>query len=401
MKKIVLFTALFLLGITCFCQEKQYVVVLSMDGFRWDYDSLASTPNLDKIAKKGVKSRGLQPCFPTLTFPNHYSMATGLYPDNHGLIANRFYNKKLGKYNPEKSQEAAFYNGEPIWNTAKKQGIKTANFFWIGSEAPIDGMLPDIYKIYEKDKKTTYSQRIDSMMSWLDLPEEKRPQLIMFYFEDPDKTTHKNDPDPRKSGTTRKIVEHCDSLVGVLDKKIQALPFAKNIHLIVLSDHGMCSVDSGRTVHLSDYLKESWIDSNSYFDTPLSLVNIHPDKLDSAIMALKNAKHISVWKASDMPERLHYGKNPNIGNLVILADSAWNISKDKNVDLKGAHGFDNQNHDMYGIFYAYGPKFKKDTIVEEFPNIQLYNIIAHLLNLKNPVKTDADLKDVEFLFKDK
>lgn len=381
-----------------------YVVVLSMDGFRWDYCNDTLTPNLMRIATKGVKAKRFQSSFPTLTFPNHYSMATGLYPDNHGIIANRFYNKDLKKwYSPGAAGDASFYKGEPIWNTAQKHGLKTANFFWIGSEAPIGGKLPEIYKYYNQDKDITYSQRVDSVISWLSRPKEERPQLVMFYFEDPDKTTHRNDPNPAIENITRLTVAKCDSLVGVLDSKLQELPIAGNIHLIIVSDHGMCPVDESRTIYLSDYLEKSWApDSTSSFGSPLALINIHPHKVKATLKALKKVEHINVWKRSDIPKRLHYGKNPNIGDLVILADSAWSIRKDRTParsTSKGAHGFDNRNRDMYGIFYAYGPKFQENAVVEEFPNIQLYNIIAHLLELKNPAKTDVRLEDVNLLFK--
>ncbi len=398
MRKILLLVALFCLCIKGFSEEKQYVVVLSMDAFRWDYERLIGTPNLDKIAKKGVKSKGFQSSFPTITFPNHYSMATGLYPDHHGLVSNTFFNKKLqqeyriGKYEAVDNPE--FYGGEPIWNTAQKQGIFTANYFWVGSETPIGGMQPNIWKAFSKE--VTYSQRVDSVISWLERPENERPQLIMFYFDDPDATTHYDDP---VNGTkTRRIVKYCDSLVGVLDRKLQALPFAKNVHLLVVSDHGMSPIDSSRTVYLPNYLDTSWIQYSNW-STPTCLMDIYPDKLDSALMALKKVPHIQAWKPADIPKRLNFGTNPNIGNLVILADSAWSISKKPfSSRAKGTHGFDNQNRDMYGIFYAYGPKFAKNKVVPQFPNIQLYNIIAYLLNIK-PAQTDAKLEDVSFLFK--
>jgi alkaline phosphatase D len=379
-------------------EKKQYVIVLSMDGFRWDYDQLIGTPNLDKIAKKGVKTQGLQSCFPTATFPNHYSMATGLYPDNHGLIANRFFNNTLQKEYSIRNREAVgnpeFYGGEPIWNTARKQGLITASYFWVGTEAPIGGMQPNIWKSF--DNSVTYSQRIDSIISWLERPEKDRPQLIMFYFDDPDLTTHFDDPVDGKE--TYRTIKYCDSLVGVLHSKLQALPFAKNISLIVVSDHGMCPVDSSRTVYLQDYLQKSWI-KYSNWSSPACLLDIYPDKLDSALMVLKDIPHLNAWKTADVPKRLNFGANPNIGNLVVLADSAWNVLEMPRPDRKkGDHGFDNLNRDMYGIFYAYGPKFKKNKIVPEFINLQLYNIVAHSLNIK-PVQTDAKLNDVKFLFK--
>ncbi|MDR1951531.1 MAG: ectonucleotide pyrophosphatase/phosphodiesterase [Bacteroidales bacterium] len=398
MKKLLVLTAVFfLVSIKGFCQEKQYVVVLSMDGFRWDYDQLVGTPNLDKIAKKGVKSKGLQPVFPTGTFPSHYSMATGLYPDEHGLVANRFFDKALQQEYSIRNNEAVgnprFYGGEPIWNTARRQGLVTASYFWVGTEAPIGGLHPNIWKSF--DNNVTFTQRIDSVISWLKRPEKDRPQLIMLYFEEPDYTAHGNDP--VRSGETHRMVKYCDSLVGILDQKLQALPIAKNISLVVVSDHGMTPVDANRTVFLENYLKESWI-QNSSWGSPMCLMDIYPEKLDSALMMLRYAPNVKAWRPENLPKRFNYGHNPNIGNLVILADSAWSLAKTPPGSRKrGDHGFDNQNRDMYGIFYAYGPKFEKNKVVPEFMNLQLYNIIAHLLNIR-PAQTDAKLEDVNFLF---
>ncbi len=398
MKKILLLTILLFFGFNSFGQENQYVVVLSMDAFRWDYSHLIGTPNLDKIAEKGVKAQAFQSVFPTITFPNHYSMATGLYPDNHGIISNRFLNKSIDKeYSISKREMVAtpeFYGGEPIWNTARKQGITTAAFYWVGSEATIGGMQPHTWKPFSKE--VTYPQRIDSVISWLQLPENERPQLIMLYFEDPDATTHNDDP--TNGIRTQQMVKYCDSLVGVLDQHLQALPFAKNIHFVVVSDHGMSPVSQSRTVYLQDYLPKSWI-TYSNWGNPVCFMDIKPEKLDSALDALKNVPHIQAWKPADIPKRLNFGTNPNIGNLVILADSAWSISeKPRKSKTKGMHGYDNLNRDMYGIFYAYGPKFEKNKVVPEFPNIQLYNIIAYLLNLK-PAQTDAKLEEINFLFR--
>jgi len=371
---------------------------LSLDGFRWDYNQIVGTPNLDKIAERGVKSKGLQPVFPTGTFASHYSMATGLFPDNHGLIANTFFNKELQKEYRISNREAVgnplFYGGEPIWNTVQKQGLKSASFFWVGTEAPIGGLQPNIWKNF--NSTITFFQRIDSVISWLERPEKERPQLIMFYFEEPDFTAHYNDPVHAEE--THRMVRYCDSLVGVLDRRLQALPFAESISLIVVSDHGMTPTDISRIVYLQNYLCPSWIIYSSR-TSPMTLMTVHSDKLDSALLVLQNVQHINAWKPQDIPKHLNFGTNPNIGNLVILADSAWSISE-RPVDrwIKGNHGYDNYNRDMFGIFYARGPKFHKNKVVPEFLNIQLHNIIAHLFGIK-PAPNDARLEEVYFLFR--
>ena len=147
---------------------KNYVLIVSFDAFRWDYTKIYKTPNLNKLASEGVKADRLISSFPTVTFPNHYSIATGLYPDHHGLINNTFFAPELNlmyRIGDRKAVEnPAFYLGEPMWITAKKQGLKTASFFWVGSEAPVQGMQPDYWKKY--DSKVTYSERIDTVIKW-------------------------------------------------------------------------------------------------------------------------------------------------------------------------------------------------------------------------------------------
>lgn len=388
---------LFLFAFSSFASDRKYVIVLSLDGFRWDYNQIIGTPNLDKIAERGVRSKGLQPVFPTGTFPNHYSMATGLFPDNHGLIANTFFNQDLQKEFRIANRKAVgnpkFYGGDPIWNTVQRYGIKSASFFWVGTEAPIGGKQPNIWKNF--NSRITFSQRIDSVISWLERPEEHRPQLIMFYFEEPDLTAHHFHP--AYSEEVHRMVRYCDSLVGVLDRRLQALPFAENISLIIVSDHGMTPTSIDRVVYLQNYLCTSWIQYSSNA-SPMALMTIYPEKLDSALLVLQSVQHINAWQPQDIPKHLNFGTNPNIGNLVILADSAWSISKEPlEIWRAGDHGFDNTNREMFGIFYARGPKFHRNKAVPEFLNIQLHNIIAHLFGIR-PAPNDAKLEDVYFLF---
>jgi alkaline phosphatase D len=353
---------------------------------------------LDRIAREGLRAEAWQSSFPTITFPNHYAMATGLYPDHHGIVHNSFYNKELGLIytmgNREVVVDGRFYKGEPIWNTAKKQGKRTANFFWVGSEANVQGMQPDIWKTY--DHNISYETRIDSVLSWLQLPEETRPELIMFYFEDPDNTTHHNHP--VNGEFTKAMVKRCDSLAGAFYDKMKQLPIADRIHFLIVSDHGMCPTAIERTEYLSDYIKEEWV-TLSNWGNPVALFDIKEDKLDSALLMLSKAEHLSAWIPSEIPERLHYGSDPNIGNLVVVADSAYNIFKDhsRTKSNEGQHGYDNINKDLYGIFYANGRDFKKSFVAPIIPNIQLYNIICKLLDL-TPAPNDGNIKDLDVLF---
>lgn len=373
-------------------KKTPYVIVLSMDGFRWDYPDIYETPNLDSIALLGVKAESLKPCFPSKTFPNHYSMATGLYPDNHGIVQNMFYDPELDKHysiaNREAVQNPEFYGGEPIWVTAEKQGVKSGSYFWVGSETVIDGYLPSLWKKYNHN--FPFEQRIDSVISWLQFPEEKRPHLIMWYMDEPDGVGHHNGP---KAIETAKEVHYLDSLVGVFIKKINQLPIANEINLIFTSDHGMGNISSERNIVINDYIPEKWVNKIEG-NNPSYNMDIKTEFEDEAYEILSKVAHLKIWKHGKLPERLHYGNNPRTLDFTLAADSAWSINwKKRNFTYKGTHGYDNDNKDMHAIFYGIGPAFKSNHIHPGFNNIDLYSLIANILTLQ-PAETDGDLNNV-------
>ena len=372
--------------------SQPYLVMLSLDGFRWDYADKVPTPNLDKIARRGVKAKSLQPSFPSKTFPNHYTIATGLYPDHHGIVLNAFYDPETGRYysirDRKTVEDGTFYGGEPIWNTAEKQGVKAGTFFWVGSDADIQQMHPSYWKKYEHN--FPFEQRIDSVISWLQLPEEKRPHLILWYMHEPDSKGHKFGPGSKE--INREVV-YLDSLVGVFMAKVEKLPIADKINVIVTSDHGMENISDERKVELRTSINMDWVEIIQGYN-PNYLIKAKEGYLDSLYLQLKQIPHISTWKTGELPERLHYGTNPRTLDLVITADSSWSlVQKDKKSVGNGTHGFDNANKDMHAIFYAYGPAFKKGYTAPTFINVDIYPLIAHIMKLK-PAKNDGNLNDV-------
>lgn len=372
--------------------KKPYLVVLSMDGFRWDYPDKANTPNLDKIAASGVKAEAIIPSFPTKTFPNHYSMATGLYPDHHGIVLNEFYDPELKSHYAVSDREAvedgSFYGGEPIWVTAENQGVKSATLFWVGSEAAIKGVRPSIWKKYQH--KMPYENRIDTVISWLQLPEEQRPHLIMWYFDEPDGKGHDFGPD---SPEIVAVVERLDSLLGVFIEKLQQLPFAAKVNCIVTSDHGMCPISVDRLINLSDFIDSAWV-AEIQGNNPVFTIQANPGFDDELDIALQKIPHLKSWRTGQLPERLHFGTNPRTLDFVVVSDSSWSVDYGNNDGYSGgAHGFDNANTDMHAIFYATGPAFKQGFVNPKFPNTDLYVLMCEILNL-NPAKTDGEITRV-------
>ncbi|MEZ5082418.1 MAG: ectonucleotide pyrophosphatase/phosphodiesterase [Bacteroidales bacterium] len=379
-------------------EQRQYVVMLSMDGFRWDYTEKVPTPNFDKLAAMGVKAKSLKPCFPTKTFPNHYSIATGLYPDHHGIVLNSFFdpesNRNFSIMDRETVQDGSFYDGEPIWVTAEKQGIKSGSYFWVGSEAEIDGFRPTYWKTYTKD--FPYKQQIDSVISWLQKPEDYRPQLILWYFDEPDQTGHIAGPDSQELES--KIIE-LDFLLGYFINEIEKLPFREQINVIVTSDHGMSATSEERKIVLYDFIPNEWVIEVQGYNPNFNM-KAKEGYIDSIYFALKDVEGITIWKTGELPERLQYGHHIRTLDLVVVADSSWSVelSHEKNVG-NGAHGYDNNNRDMQTIFYAYGLAFKENYISETFNNVDIYPLICEIIKLK-PAPVDGKIANVRNLLKE-
>ncbi len=401
MKKLFYFAILSIFIVACQQPkiiEKPYVVILSLDGFRWDYAETVPTPNLDKIAKMGVKAESLKASFPTKTFPNHYSMATGLYPDHHGIVLNSFYDPEMDKYyhimDREAVEDSSFYGGEPIWVTAEKQGVISGSYFWVGSETAVQGIRPTYWKRYDHD--FPFEQRIDSVISWLQKPESVRPHLILWYMHEPDHIGHVGGPESIELDS---VIVYLDHLLGVFLDKVQQLPHTDKINVIVTSDHGMCATSNERKVVLESNITMDWVEIIQGYN-PNFVIKAKDGYIDSLMFELGNTEHITSWRSEDIPERLHYGSNPRILDIVVVADSSWSVVIEEGKYVSnGAHGYDNNNIDMDAIFYAFGPAFKVNYVSPKFNNVDIYPLIAHILNLQ-PASVDGSFENVKGLLKE-
>lgn len=385
----------FLMPLNALNPEQHYTVIVSLDGFRWDYPAMYKTPNLDRMGQEGVKAVML-PSYPASTFPNHYTIATGLVPAHNGIVNNSFWDAKnkrrysMGdsatRYNPD------YYLGEPIWITAQKQGLKTANMYWVGSDIAIKGAHPTYYRMWAANPHLSFEQRIDTVLTWLQKPEEERPRLTMLYFEEPDGSGHHNGPRSKETGA---VVQHVDSLIGVLWNRIASLSFADNINLIVTSDHGMIDISQERVVNMNQYLKPEWcevIDGR----TPTSIFS-KAGYRDSIYNALKGIAHIHVWKKEEIPAELQYNDSDRIGDIVVAPELGWQFT-DVARNNKGAHGYFPQSPEMQVIFRAIGPDFKKGYTSTGFVNVDIYPLLSYLLQIV-PEKTDGQFERIKGILK--
>ena len=387
-----------LLLLTTFLQAQtnkdSYVVLVSMDGFRWDYAKHFKLQNLKQIAAEGVHAKSMKPSYPSKTFPNHYSIVTGLYPDHHGIINNVFYDAALNEsfsLSSDAKSDSRYYGGNPIWNLAEQQGVKTASFFWPGSD--IDKRNPSYFKKY--DGKIPYGARIDTVMKWLQLPEKQRPHLVTLYFDEPDHTGHNFGP---SSAETKKAVIKMDSIMGAISRRLDQLEIGKKINLIIVSDHGMASISNDKKVAVLDYLKPEWLGYKAVVN-PIMSLQAKAGCQDSIAKALKKVPHIKFWKSTEVPKRLHYGTNPRVHDFVIEAKKGYSLVNKESQNIKGGtHGYDNNEKDMHAIFYAKGPAFKVDKTVKTFQNVSVYPLIAHILGLQIG-EIDGKFSDVKSMLR--
>lgn len=374
-----------------------YVVMLSLDGFRYDYLDKYEAPNLRKLSAAGLMAKGLIPGFPSTTFPNHYSIVTGLYPGNHGLIGNSFYDtKRRQKYamkNPKTVTDGSWYRGLPLWQAAQQAGLLSASFFWVGSEAKIQGDYPSAYRKY--DGRVKNAQRVQHALDWLNLPIKERPRLITIYFSSVDSAGHRFGPD---SEEVRAAVSEVDRQVGTLMKGLEALKLPVN--LIVVSDHGMQSVIPEKAIFLAEHIDlEQWRGESkilpggalSYFYSPdASLVEATEKKL-------KQVANITVFKRDALPLFTHFAAaDPRTPDLVVVAQPGGYIGFRRDRDLArmpaGAHGYlVANNDDMLGVFIAAGPGLKANITAPAFENVHIYPLVLRLLGVPITTQTDGDL----------
>ena len=391
MRKAILTLILTITALLSACAKNdQVTVIISLDGFRWDYTQWYDTPFLDRMAQEGVEA-ALIPSYPSKTFPNHYTLATGLYPDHHGIIGNKFTNRATGKKfslsNREVKHDARYYGGEPIWLTAQRQGLRTAVFYWPGSDVAVQGKYPDKYFNYDQEPRLAFGQRIDGILKQLRRPEAKRPQLIMAYFEQPDHNGHVYGPQAKQ---TRIAVMEIDKLISNLYERIQKLPISDNVNFIVVSDHGMTLTMPEKHINARQYLKKEW-----YYDIEGDApANVYAREgcADSICQALQGVDHIRVWHRTEVPYYLHYGTNENVGDVVIDTELGWLFS-DKKAEYGGTHGYDPSYNDMHALFRAVGPAFKHISL-PHFPNVDVYPLLCHLLGIE-PAPNDGSLNIVK------
>jgi predicted AlkP superfamily pyrophosphatase or phosphodiesterase len=367
------------------------LLLISIDGFRHDYYDLADTPTLDRLISGGLKADSLHHVFPTKTFPTHYSMVTGRHPGTHGIVANNMWDRKRKPPEGERfslgNRDAVgdgywYQDGEPIWVSAERQGLIAATYFWPGSEARIHRMRPTYWKPYAGG--TPHLERVEQVLSWLDLPADQRPDFYTLYFSTVDSLGHRHGP---RADPVRDALIDVDHHLGVLLDGLQSRGLLDQMHIILVSDHGMSQVDFDRYIMLDDYLDLSRVVVSDW--GPAAQIWATDMSVDEIISALDGAHpHLRVWKREDIPERYRFGSHHRVPDVLAEADLEWMISNKpymagrSRFSLLGMHGWDPAWLEMHGAFLIHGPRFADGDRAPAVRSIDLYALMSHLLGIE-------------------
>ena len=375
----------------------QQLILISIDGFRWDYLQKYEAPVLRRLAAEGVHARRMTPSFPSKTFPNHYTLVTGLYPQNHGIVSNWFYDPAFGETfgmsKAESNQQARWWaGGEPVWITAEKHGVRSACYFWPGSEAENHGRRPSYYLTF--NGKIPGNERVDGLLAWLDLPPSQRPRFCTLYFDIVDHAGHTFGPDAPE---TAAAVKQVDDAIARLLAGLAARGLADKTDLVIVADHGMSPCSTDRVIFIEDLLDPKTVQVES--TGPNGGVRPKaggPSAADLvASIRAKQVPHLQVYLREEVPARLHYSHGDRIPPVVLMADDGWNSESKLGWPARsarytrGTHGWDPSTTNMGALFLANGPMFKHGLELDDVENIQVYNLLCATLGI-TPAANDGD-----------
>lgn len=361
------------------------LILVSIDGFRSDYLERGNTPTLNALAAGGVRAEFMRPSFPTLTFPNHYTLVTGLRPDRHGVVANTMRDERISGERFSLSNRVAVANADwwseavPIWTTVQRGGRRAATMFWPGSEAPVHGAHPDYWAPF--DNAVSDATRVNTVLGWLDLPVPQRPAFLTLYLNRIDTAGHTFGPDSDGLHAELRIV---DDALALLLSGLARRGLRDQVNIVVVSDHGMTSTSPDRVIDFDEIVRADQADIvMTGVLTGIAPTIEHREAVERALLASPH-EHMRCMRKSDVPARLHYGTHRRIPPILCIAEHGWVIVDRKTLARKkhrslGEHGYDIDHPDMRSLFVANGPAFRRGVVVPAFDNVDVYPLLAHLL----------------------
>ncbi len=359
------------------------LLLISIDGLRADALDRGLTPNLQRIIDSGVRARWMTPSYPSLTFPNHYTIVTGLRPDHHGIVNNSMDDAQLGRFSlgdRDAVTNSAWWGGEPIWVGAEKVGVRTATTSWPGSEAEIHGTRPSKWQVY--DGNEPLQQRARTVLEWLAQTDADAPRLTTLYMENVDHAGHSYGPD---STEYRDAIVQADQVIGQVLDGLDAGGLAATTNVIVVSDHGMASVAEGHVVS-TESMADPSIAHNVSQGQSVGFAPVAGREAQAERALLGRHAHYECWKKEALPARWHYGSNPRVPAIVCQMDEGWDALRADRIakrdrQERGSHGFDNALPSMRAVFVARGPSFRQGLVIDGFDNVDVYPLLAELLQV--------------------
>ena len=381
---------------TNYLEPSTPLILISIDGFRWDYFDKTDTPNFDRIINNGIQAEGLKTVYPSKTFPNHISIITGNYPSNHGIISNYFYDPSFDEYyyigaGSVAAQDGKWIQAEPIWVTVEKQLKRAMIMFWPMSDAEIEGIRPSEYYVYS-DSPTNIS-RMEQLLKWLDLEGTNRPTFLASYFSIVDTIGHRYGPNSQEVVDSIKDV---DDAIGHLLDGLDERGLMNEVNLVIVSDHGMVDTPADQIINIADYINLD--DVVTIGGGPFMEIRPSGNDIETIYQQLQNIEHTQVYKKDDFPAKFNYSNNDRIEPIIFIANEGWSIQKPGRNPSPGSHGYDPDYKSMDGIFIARGPAFKENFKGPVIQNIHLYEMMCSLMNI-NPAQNDGSLDETKVFLK--
>lgn len=368
--------------------QKPYLILISADGFRHDYVTQHQAQHLQSFSEQGVVAKGLVPSYPSITFPNHWSLITGLYPSHHGLIDNYFFDyqrqESYAMNNKKNAEDGSWYGGIPMWSLAEQQGVLSASLHWVGAASNASNTRPTYY--YHYHEKFTPAEKIKKVVQWLKLPEEVRPHFISLYFPEVDAAGHYYGPEAME---TQKAVQIVDQAIGDLVLQVKALGLDK-VNFIFVSDHGMIKIDRENPLSIPTILEDKTRFDLYNAQTLLRVVVKDPKDLQPTYRSLKKQARnndFSVYLTKRFPKKFHFSTKDDtyhrIGQILLLPKVPKVFLEKGKKTNQGKHGYlPTSTPEMDAVFFAWGDQFKKKLKIPKFPNVDVYPIMAELMGLK-------------------
>ncbi|MFK7915379.1 MAG: ectonucleotide pyrophosphatase/phosphodiesterase [Pseudomonadales bacterium] len=370
------------------------VIVLSWDGLRHDYIDRLSLPGLERLARDGVRAGRLITVRPSDTFPSHVSLATGTYPDRHGIVGNLFVDRDLGAYHM--SSDTRWLQAEPLWIAAERQGVISATYFWVGSEQDWRGQRSR-YRQTPFDSSRPEADKAAQIIAWLRLPAAQRPRLIMSYWRGADSVGHRFGPASKR---VDQALAQQDAVLQELLAELDALNRWETLTLILVSDHGM--VASGDYLPVREALRDADIEAQVVGQALAHVFLADPEQLPAAQAALEAVDPVlSVITGSAVPAHWRLQHPQRTGDLVLTVPPPYVLTMPTGFaglvtrTLRwfgwdfGGHGYDPELPAMGAAFLAMGAGVEAGTELAQVRAVDVAATVSQLLDIAPPAHSEG------------